>query len=184
MEKNIKVDKRKFNNNRRQNYLQQQQRAILSLSPKEKRQALGALFVTFIIFLLFILKRTDQSANSQKKLRDQLSYISHNRTCTATLCNPLNRCSTWSANQIYDWSTLSQAGLFRDLATAQVSLGCELRIKVEDRVRGGEWLSLYDGFTECSDSGYGRKCRNLVEIDLKGWWMICMVLNILDPYLL
>jgi hypothetical protein len=80
----------------------------------------------------------------------------------------LNKCSTWLPNKAYSWSEFSQAGVFRDLSTIQVETGCELRIKVEGRVDGGEWLNIKNGLTECTDTGYGTHCRNFVDLELKG----------------
>lgn len=124
---------------------------------------------TFIFVFFFFFRESNGSLKNRNPviLKDQPVYKRHESTCSVTLCNPANRCSTWTPNQDHTWSELSQAGVFRDLSTIQLTPGCQLRIKVEGRVEDGEWLSIPAGTTECNDTGYGTKCRNFVEMDLK-----------------
>lgn len=133
------------------------------LSPTKGLFSLIAL--AFTVFILFSFSR--HSGKPDRKLRDQPIYVKHDSTCSVTLCNPTNKCSTWLPNKSYKWSDLSQAGVFRDLSTIQVGKGCDLHIKIEGRVDEGEWLTIPEGFTECIDNGYGTKCRNFVEMELK-----------------
>lgn len=130
--------------------------------------AKGIITLMAIVFLFFMLFPSGQTKKSRIQLREQPTYEKHASSCSVELCNPLNKCSTWLPNQRYSWSDLSKAGVFRDLSTIKVSTGCELRIKVEGRVDGGEWLTIPNGWTECTETGYGTKCRNFVELDLKG----------------
>jgi hypothetical protein len=125
--------------------------------------------ITVIFFFFFLYPAKNEHLNRQERvtLKDQPLYKRHESACSATLCNPTNKCSTWKPNQEYTWSELSQAGVFRDLSTIQLTAGCQLRIKVEGRVDNGEWLSIPTGKTECNETGYGTKCRNFVEMDLK-----------------
>ncbi|KAF1799410.1 glycosyltransferase family 49 protein [Mucor lusitanicus] len=132
------------------------------LSPTKGIFTLIAIF--FFVFLLY--PGSSDRKNNRIALKNQPLYRKHESTCTATLCNPSNRCSTWKPNQKYAWSDLSKAGVFRDLSTIQLSEGCRLRVKVEGRVDDGEWLTIPEGQTQCTESGYGVKCRNFVEMDL------------------
>ncbi|RCH92324.1 Glycosyltransferase-like 1B, partial [Rhizopus stolonifer] len=130
---------------------------ILQLGINRKRalQAVLAL-VTLISFkILFPLSRTKGA------LKNQPIYERQAKNCSAVLCNPFKKCSTWFSDQHYDWSELSQAGIFRDLATVQVDLGCELAIKVQ----GSDWITLSAGITNCLR--YDTQCRDLVELKLK-----------------
>jgi hypothetical protein len=170
---NLDYDKNKkpFYNNTRRHYKPFQslsssnawQRRLLS-SPT--RGLFTLIVIVFVFIFLFPFRH--HSEKTSTTLKDQPTYSKHDSTCSVTLCNPLNKCSTWSPNRSYKWSDLSQAGVFRDLSTIQVSTGCELRVKVEGRVDEGEWLTIPAGLTECIDNGYGTKCRNFVEMELKG----------------
>ncbi|KAG1504845.1 hypothetical protein G6F54_000710 [Rhizopus delemar] len=84
-------------------------------------------------------------------------------SCSATFCNPSNRCSTWLPNQPYGWADLSHSGIFRDLATVHVELGCELSIKIENEA--SEWVKMPVGETNCVE--HKIDCRDLVAVDLK-----------------
>lgn len=171
---NLDNDKNKpFHNNSRRHY-----KRFSSLPPTNSWQkrllspAKGVFTVIAIVFLFFLLFPSGQTKKSSLQLRDQPTYKKHESSCSVELCNPLNKCSTWSPNKRYDWSDLSKAGVFRDLSTIQVNIGCELRIKVEGRVDGGEWLTISKGLTECTEAAYGTKCRNFVELDLKGLFFV------------
>lgn len=117
--------------------------------------------VVFIIYIVFIKR-----SNSQQpiKLRNQPIYSTHDNTCTAKLCNPANKCSTWKPNKKYSWTDLSSASIFRDLHSVRLSPGCELNVKVDE----DEWIVIPEGYSECRESGYGFNCRNLIDIDFKG----------------
>jgi hypothetical protein len=125
--------------------------------------------ITITFFIFFLSPKEPASSRNRERvtLKDQPLYQKHESTCSAALCNPANKCSTWKPNQDYSWSELSQAGVFRDLSTIQLTAGCQLRIKVEGRVDNGEWLSIPVGTTNCNETGYGTRCRNFVEMDLK-----------------
>lgn len=127
----------------------------------------GILALVAIVLFYFLLFPSTEPKKIIR-LKDQPTYTKHETTCSVVLCNPLNKCSTWLPNKTYTWSQLSEAGIFRDLSTIQVGVGCELRIRVEGRVDGGEWLRIPNGMTECTETGYGTHCRNFVELDLKG----------------
>lgn len=167
---NLDNDKNKpFYNNSRRHY-----KPFASSPPTNAWQrrllspAKGVFTIIAIVFLFFLLFPSGHQKKSSIQLRDQPTYKKHDSSCSVVLCNPLNKCSTWSPNKRYNWSELSRAGVFRDLSTIKVSTGCALRIKVEGRVDGGEWLTIPNGLTECTETGYGTKCRNFVEMDLKG----------------
>ncbi|KAI8975523.1 glycosyl-transferase for dystroglycan-domain-containing protein [Mycotypha africana] len=110
-----------------------------TIPPLTKRVATvtAVLLTIFYIFYFFsnplspdTFEDTNNALNSHKQLSDQPIYTRHEGTCSAILCNPVNKCSTWKPNKTYDWSQLSKAGVFRDLAKIQLSPGCELKIKV------------------------------------------------------
>ncbi|KAI7889939.1 glycosyl-transferase for dystroglycan-domain-containing protein [Mucor mucedo] len=168
---NLDNDKNKpFYNNSRRHY-----KRFSSSPPTNAWQrrllspAKGIIPLIAIVFLFFMLFPSGGSSKKSNRiqLREQPTYEKHASSCSVELCNPLNKCSTWLPNQRYNWSDLSKAGVFRDLSTINVSTGCDLRIKVEGRVDGGEWLTIPNGLTECTETGYGTKCRNFVELDLK-----------------
>ncbi|RCH92298.1 Glycosyltransferase-like 1B [Rhizopus azygosporus] len=121
---------------------------------------------TLLASLYFFLNRSTSLKKKSKTttLGNQPTYEQNSTTCFATLCNPSNKCSTWLPNRPYDWSELSQAGIFRDLATIQVEFGCELKIKLESE--RSEWMTLPTG-KKINCEGYDTKCGNLVAIDLK-----------------
>ena len=160
---NDKNKKRVYNNNR--------QKSAFSSKVGHRRIPFSVKCVLLAIgcgvFLYLSLSSTHQK-RSKPQLSNQPVYKKHENSCYATLCNPSNKCSTWLPNTKYTWSDLSQAGIYRDLSTINVSTGCELRIKVEDTMVENEWLTLPQDLTECTDNGYGIKCRNLVDITLKG----------------
>jgi hypothetical protein len=129
----------------------------------------GIFSLIALLFFIFLLYPSSSNRNNNKiSLKNQPIYQKHESTCNVVLCNPSNRCSTWKPNQKYTWSDLSKAGVFRDLSTIQLSEGCRLKVKVEGRVDDGEWLTIPEGQTQCTESGYGVKCRNFVELDLRG----------------
>ncbi|KAI9475902.1 MAG: glycosyl-transferase for dystroglycan-domain-containing protein [Benjaminiella poitrasii] len=146
------------------------QDAILNpLEPLLLNLGRSGIIPTIIILFVFLLYQFThhQPKIREKTLKDQPSYTRHKGSCSAVLCNPTNKCSTWTPNHPYDWSDLSKAGLFRDLSTIQLDPGCELKVKIEEKIDEGEWLTISEGFTKCTDSGYGTNCRNFVEMELK-----------------
>lgn len=165
---NDKNKKRPYNNTRR--HYKPFQSISSSSAPWHKRLSLPAKVILFFIVIAVLLYSFFSSSQQEKEgkvqLRDQPAYKKHETSCLAKLCNPSNKCSSWLPNKRYSWSDLSQAGVFRDLSTIEVSTGCELKIKVDGEEE--EWLTISQGVTECTEAGYGTKCRNFVEMDLKG----------------
>jgi hypothetical protein len=161
---NDKNKKRLYNNTRRH------YKSMSSSNVWHKRISLLAKIISCLAVMAIFLY-TFSSSNEQQQvkiqLRDQPVYKKHDKSCFAKLCNPSNKCSTWLPNKRYSWSDLSQAGVFRDLSTIEVSTGCELKIKVDGEEV--EWLTIPQGVTECTETGYGAKCRNFVDLELKGW---------------
>lgn len=156
---NDKIKKRPFYSNARRHY--NKSSPAFTIKNRVPRNAL--LIVGLIVFFLYIF--SSKGANSKAlKLKDQPFYSPHEDTCIAELCNPANKCSTWKPNRKYKWVDLSNAGVFRDLYSAQLSPGCELNVKVDEN----EWIVIPEGHTICTESGYGFKCRNLIDIDFKG----------------
>lgn len=157
-----KSKKKPFYNNARRHYNSNKSSAI---NQWQKRVPRKALFIAgFIIFFIYIISSRTNKSKQPIKLKDQPVYSPHEDTCTAELCNPANKCSTWKPNQKYSWVDLSNAGVFRDLYSVRLTEGCELNVKVDE----DEWLVIPEGYTECIESGYGFKCRNLIDIDFKG----------------
>lgn len=125
------------------------------------RQVLTLL--ALVICLLFIRHQTAPSAGSQH-LHDQPTYTIPT-TCHAKLCNPSDRCSVWTPGH-HDWTALVQQGVYRDLATIQVSdPGCVVALQVEDEHpdRKSRWVPITSGQkVECL-----QQCRNIVAMDIK-----------------
>lgn len=128
------------------------------------------LFAFSILFLFFSF--TGQREKAKIQLRDQPTYKKHGTSCSVRLCNPSNKCSTWIPNKRYSWSDFSQSGVFRDLSKIEVNTGCHLRIKVEGGFDESQWLTIPEGLTECTETGYGTNCRNFVEMELTGLFFI------------
>ncbi len=125
--------------------------------------------IIVVVIIFFLYQLTHKQHNTQHiTLKDQPIYKKHKGTCSAVLCNPTNKCSTWKPNHQYNWTDLSKAGLFRDLSTIQLDLGCVLKIKIEEGIDEGKWVTIPEGFTKCTELGYGINCRNFVQMDLQG----------------
>ncbi|KAG2230082.1 glycosyl-transferase for dystroglycan-domain-containing protein [Thamnidium elegans] len=164
---NLDNDKNKpFYNNTRRHYKPFQSSSAIAWRRSVLSPAKGV-FALIVIVLFYLLLFPSPEVKTSIRLKDQPTYTKHDTTCSVKLCNPLNKCSTWLPNKVYSWSEFSQAGVFRDLSTIQVETGCELRIKVDGRVDGGEWLNINGGLTECTETGYGTHCRNFVDLELK-----------------
>ncbi|RCI01839.1 hypothetical protein CU098_007237 [Rhizopus stolonifer] len=156
-------------NNTRRHYKGSSKPLRPSSTPSSRQCTTRELVLAFILFVLlyFFFFYANNQESRVKKLKQQPTYIKHDTLCSVTLCNPTGKCSNWKPDQHYTWSDLSQARVFRDLATIQLNKGCQLKIKVEKSLEESEWLIIPEGVTECSDSGYGVLCRNFVEMDLQ-----------------
>ncbi|KAI8344646.1 glycosyl-transferase for dystroglycan-domain-containing protein [Chlamydoabsidia padenii] len=117
-----------------------------------------------MICLLFIRRQTAPPTHSQQ-LRDQPTYATPTH-CNAKLCNPSNRCSVWTPSH-YDWTALVQQGVYRDLATIQVSdPGCVVSLQVEGEQpdNNSRWVPILAGqVVDCLQE----QCRNVVALDIK-----------------
>ncbi|KAI9251733.1 hypothetical protein BY458DRAFT_550225 [Sporodiniella umbellata] len=120
-----------------------------------------SLRVGLTLLILIALRFLFSLFHIKKTLNNHPKYSRQARNCSAVLCNPFGKCSTWYSDREYDWPELAQAGIFRDLATAQVGVGCELAIKIQ----GSNWKSLPSGKTNCLK--HDIRCRDLVELKLK-----------------
>ncbi|KAI8983692.1 glycosyl-transferase for dystroglycan-domain-containing protein [Pilobolus umbonatus] len=129
--------------------------------------SIQAVVIFITLFALVYLASPTQKTERTGRLRDQPGYKKHSNTCSVTLCNPSNKCSTWLPGRRYTWDDLSQANVFRDLSSIEVQPGCELVVKVEEVIDNGEWIHIPVGRTECKEQGYGVRCRNLIDIELK-----------------
>ncbi|KAI9259580.1 glycosyl-transferase for dystroglycan-domain-containing protein [Phascolomyces articulosus] len=141
--------------------IQQQSSATLLLrNPKR-----SGLAVFIIIVVLFLIALTQSPTNKIKyaPLRDQPPYdtLLSKRQCTATLCNTQGKCATWRPHhEHHDPKQLKKEEMYRNLATIQVDLGCELLLKASD----GTWMTITHGETNCAEHG----CQDAIEVDLQG----------------
>ncbi|SAM03762.1 hypothetical protein [Absidia glauca] len=119
--------------------------------------------LTLVICLWFIRRQTSPSLGPQQ-LHDQPTYTIPT-TCHAKLCNPSDRCSMWTPGH-HNWTALVQQGVYRDLATIQVSdPGCMVSLQVEDEQpdKNSRWVPINPGQkVDCL-----QQCRNIVAMDIK-----------------
>jgi hypothetical protein len=159
---NDKIKKKPFYHNARRHYNSKAPSTSIALKNRVPRSVL--VIIAFVVFVIYIVSSSRNGSKKPVQLRDQPVYSPQEDTCTAELCNPANKCSTWRPNKKYTWEDLSNAGVFRDLYSVRVTPGCELNVKVDE----DEWLVIPEGHTECIESGYGYKCRNLIGVDFRG----------------
>ncbi|KAI8368248.1 glycosyl-transferase for dystroglycan-domain-containing protein [Radiomyces spectabilis] len=125
------------------------------------------LLLAGVILVCMLLRSSVSSTASYRQLRDQPTYNTELSLCKARLCNPAQKCSTWTPGH-YTWSELAEQNLYRDVATIDVDVGCDLRIKVQSEdprlaMDDVEWMTVVNQ-VDCLG---GKQCRNLIEMDLR-----------------
>lgn len=130
------------------------------------KRRLVAIALCLALFVFFAALRPRRPALFLP-LRDQPDYdqLITPRQCAATLCNSVGSCHTWYPHGDDDGShhgvvDLQARGVYRDVTTITVDLGCELLAQMHDTT----WMPIGPGKTDC----LVHHCRDMVDIDLKG----------------